>query len=342
MTPFDAATAAAELIRAGKLEEADEMLVASWNDGGALPLRFSVQEVQRLYELPRLIRQPPNRPDIGHQRALLIREAWDCHVAGQYAATVNLALAQIDGITQDFEQQLFFSRQRNTTEPRADLTDEITLAGHPEALRATARMMTEPCKTTEVTGRLLRHGIMHGRELGYGTLRNSTLALVVLRMVIVRMQLAADTILAMEAHEWREQIRGSTERDEFGHRLDTEGFAEAQRCLWFISIWQHGHYDEHGRYGDSVDDIAMGRPLHDVFGHGQTRCTDDGQRFWAWAAATTEAPYYFGLSCRDGERFDWRYAGDTPPAGPVATADQHEPGTGDWYGVRDGPGSPDY
>jgi len=95
MTPFDAATAAAELIRAGQVDEADAMLVASWNDGGALPLRFSVQEVQKLYELPGLIRQPPGRRNIGHQRAVLIREAWDCHIAGQYAAAINLALAQV-------------------------------------------------------------------------------------------------------------------------------------------------------------------------------------------------------------------------------------------------------
>lgn len=342
MTPMDEAAEAAELIRAGKLDEADELLVASWNDRGALALRFSVQEIGKLYELPGLVRQPPQRPDIGHQRAILIREAWDCHVAGQYAAAINLTLAQIDGVCRDFEQQLFFSRKRNTTEPRANLTDDITLAGHPEALMAVAQMMTESCNTTEISGRFLRHGIMHGRELGYGTLRNSTLALATLRMLIVRVRPVADRLLAEAAQVWREQIRGSTERDQYGHRLDTEGFVEAKRCLDFISIWQHRHYEDHGRYGNSLDEIAGGRPLYDKFGHGQTRCTEDGQRYWAWASATTEAPYYFGLSCRDGEKFDWRYAGDTPPARPVATADEHEPGVGGWYGVRDGPGSPDY
>jgi hypothetical protein len=368
MTPMDEAERAADLVRAGRLEEADDLLVESWNDGDALALRFSVQEVGKLYHLPGLERQPADRPDIGHQRALLIRQAWDCHVAGQYAAAITLTLAQFDGITRDIADQLFFSRQRNSTEPRADLTDEITLAGHPEALLAMARMMTEPCNTTEVSGRLLRHGIMHGRELGYGTLRNSTLALVTLRMLIVRMQPVADKLLAEEAQALRDQHRGSTARDSNGRRHDTEGFAEAKRRLWYLGIWQRKHYEEYGRYGDSLQAAAMGRPpLLDSFGNSHTRCTDDGQRYWAWTKVNPadadagpggedgdahgeeggtvdglSAPYYFGISSRDGERLDWRYAGDAAPEGPVAPADQHEPGDSGWYGELELGGSPDW
>jgi hypothetical protein len=159
----------------------------------------------------------------------------------------------------------FFSRDRRTGEPRADVSDETTLAGHPQALLALAKLMTERCDQTETRGRLLRHGIMHGRELGYGTRRNSTQALATLLAVITWAQPIARARLDEAAAAREARYAGSDERDERGRRLDRRGFAQAKDSSSTLGQFQERFYERHGRYAASVDEIDPDGVLRDMF-----------------------------------------------------------------------------
>jgi hypothetical protein len=61
--------------------------------------------------------------------------------------------------------------------------------------------MAAGCPTTEVSGRLLRHGIVHGRELAYGTRANSTKAFAALLALIVWAQPIARNRLERQRQE---------------------------------------------------------------------------------------------------------------------------------------------
>jgi hypothetical protein len=265
---------------------------------------------------------------------MLIHEAVDNHREGRYASAVAIALTQIDGVVADFsdEGHVFFSRHRNTGEPRANLTDDETLAGHPAALAALVRLMTQRCDTTEIDGRLLRHGILHGRELAYGTRRNSTQILATLLAVITWAQPIARANLDAAAREREARFAGSKERDKDGRRLDRRGFPEAKNSASTLAALQDRFYERNGHYAPSAEEIDPEGVLHDMFVGAETSCSTDSQTYLAWAIA--ETGYVFAVSGRDGEQTRWQYAGEERPSGGVGSQD-------DWRGVLD-PAHPDW
>lgn len=306
-------------MEAGDTDAADELLIKSWNETDATLLRMSVQRVQGLYRVAAAEYVEPDVPNVGHERAMLIHEAVENHREERYASAISLVLPRIDGIVADFSEGgvSFFSRDRRTREPRADVTDEATLAGHPEALLTLARILPTACPTTEVSGRLVRHGIVHGRELGYGTLRNSTQALVTLLAVITWAQPIARAWLQEQAAEREARHASSTERDEYGRRLDRRGFRQAKDSLTALRNLQDRFYEAHGRCVGWVDEIDPQRVLRDMFPGAHTRCSEDAQTYWAWAE--TPANYVFAVSGKSGERGRWEYAGEDVPVGGVGS-----------------------
>lgn len=326
---------AAQLVRQGNVQDAEQLIVESWNGADATLLHQTVHKVQHLYKVANAEYDDPSERDVGHPRAMLIHEAVENHREGRYASSITLALTQIDGVVADFsdEGHVFFSRDRSTGEPRAALTDDETLAGHPAALAALARLMTERCDTTEITGRLLRHGILHGRELGYGTRRNSTQALATLLAVVTWAQPIARALLAAATQAREARYLGSKERDDAGRLRDRRGFAEAKKSALSLSALQDRFYERNGRYAASADNVDPGGVLADKFIGASTSCSGDGQTYMAWATAETE--YVFAVSGRNGEQTHWLYAGDKRPEGGVGSPD-------DWRGVLDDPAHPDW
>lgn len=106
-------------------------------------------------------------------REQLLRLALEDHRSVRFHASVPVVLAQIDGIVFDVARSSFFSKRTSSRLYAAD-----TLAGHPDGLAALASKMSEGRKATtqSVLDLPYRHGILHGRDLGYATETNSTKA----------------------------------------------------------------------------------------------------------------------------------------------------------------------
>lgn len=114
-------------------------------------------------------------PAFGVRRHLLLAAVED-HREGRYHASVLVALAQLDGIAHDLTNTKFFVK--NPT--RLVLRD--TIIGHRSGLATLAGIMSPhrgQTSTLEINVPY-RHGIMHGRDLGYVNERVSAKSLTAL------------------------------------------------------------------------------------------------------------------------------------------------------------------
>lgn len=98
-------------------------------------------------------------------REKLLMEAVEDHREGRYHASVPVALAQLDGLARDLTGGNFFLDSN-----RADhLLARDSVVGHPSGLKALSAVMSRRRRRT--SGAELnvpyRHGILHGRDLGY-------------------------------------------------------------------------------------------------------------------------------------------------------------------------------
>jgi hypothetical protein len=100
------------------------------------------------------------------RRSALVKEAWANHLDGRYASAAALVLTQVEGIVMDATGGRPFFSRRGT---KAAVRDESTIAGLPAALPSLRDLFTEPVSVTAADGSLSRHGVLHGRELGFGT-----------------------------------------------------------------------------------------------------------------------------------------------------------------------------
>lgn len=125
----------------------------------------------------RLFAEMKKCPQIGLHNAVarqeLIELVWQDHKEKRYHASVPVIAAQIDGIVKDLTGKTFYSR-KDTSHLQAN----ETLASDPTALPEVAKMMSRSRSktTTEPLDVPQRHGVLHGRDLGYDTRRTSTQA----------------------------------------------------------------------------------------------------------------------------------------------------------------------
>ncbi len=124
--------------------------------------------LRRFLSLPRV--QPRRR---------LLELALEDHKAGRFHASVPVVLAQVDGIAHDLVQKSFYERGKKRTK---HLQANETAVGDPTGLPALAELLSESrSETRDIPISLpYRHGILHGRDLGYATCRISTKALAIL------------------------------------------------------------------------------------------------------------------------------------------------------------------
>ncbi len=108
------------------------------------------------------------RLDEFRKREELLLFALDDHCAGRYHASVMPVLAQIDGIVHDLTKGTFFIGKKG--DPKRLLLAD-TIVGHVEGIAALAAALSADrlVTTTETLDRPYRHGILHGRDLGYAT-----------------------------------------------------------------------------------------------------------------------------------------------------------------------------
>lgn len=155
----DAMRAAVEFGEAGDLDAGEAALIEAYNDER---MRYLVLTLSWLAAF---------RP-----RQRLIDLALEDHCAGRYHASVPVVLAQIDGLVMDVAQGKGFFDSRDKNLKHLHVADSV--AGHPEGLAALAGEMSKsrPKTSDSVLALPYRHGILHGRDLGYATRAISTKA----------------------------------------------------------------------------------------------------------------------------------------------------------------------
>lgn len=161
---MDAAVArkAVLLAEVGDLEGAEDVLVHHFD---AETLREGIE---------RLCKQIPEF----RTRSTLLFAAVEDHRERRYHASVPVALAQLDGVAHDLTGHTFFARPE-----KADhLVLHDSISGHPSGLATLAGTMSQGRWKTSVSETYVpyRHGIMHGRDLGYANQRTSAKSLAAL------------------------------------------------------------------------------------------------------------------------------------------------------------------
>jgi hypothetical protein len=304
--PHDAYSEAAGLVEAGKGEEADQLLEHAWNENDVM-LRWPAHRVFGLYG-------PDWDYDTGINRQRLLGEAVDLHFGGHYAGAISIVLAQIEGIFIDMtgrDAKYFFEKDNR------HLLDDATLPGHSLGLKGLSKLMTTHVTRTRATGRLTRHGILHGRELGYDTRRNSTKVLAAALALIEWAQPKAEALQKQAAEERNRRYAGSKQVDEWGRRLDRRGFAEAQKLLQDVQHLQESYFLKNGQYVADRDALDRARVLVGDF---ELATSEDGNEYCAWVV--TEPGVVFGLASRDGEFSNWEFVADEPPRGGLGIDDR--------------------
>jgi hypothetical protein len=142
---FELMSKVVNLADEGKFEEANELIVEHYNED---TLKWDLTFMKALEEY--------------RLRDDLAQKAKEDYLKGRYHACVPLVLSIIDGIVIDIEQKGFFARG-------VDLTAWDSIAAHSSGLQELSKLLNTSRKktTTETLTVPYRHGILHGRDLGF-------------------------------------------------------------------------------------------------------------------------------------------------------------------------------
>lgn len=171
-------------------------------------------------------------------------------------------------------------------------------------------MFCKDVRPTQQSGHLRRHGVLHGREVAYNTIENSTKALVCLISVIEWAKPRADQLAVERKAEYNAKWSGSGEADELGRQRDNRGFPEAKAALLKLHSFQFGYFKRNGHYCDTayeLDAISSTNRWDDL----EVRVSDDGKTYFAWLE--TPSGWAFGVGGADGEFPHFEYDGPQAP-----------------------------
>jgi hypothetical protein len=312
--------------RTGSTDEAERRLLDGWNQNDRL--RLAVMPLQavgaghdELYS-------------ISMERWRLVEKALDHHRNGGYEASVPILLAQADGICQDLVGSKADMQFFNLQPKKQYFADASTIAGMPDGLEHLRPLFSEVMRKSGATGKLSRHGILHGRELRYDTQLNSTKALLLLAAVIEWAQANAGEKVERLRREREARYAGSDTTDEDGRRLDRRGFNEVKAALFALGRGQTVLFQRHGRYSDDLRGELAAWLMDLPESAGLTLDTStDGRQFWAWGV--TPPGFCFGIAGRDGADARWFYAGPAPPEGGLDSG-------ADWRHPAEDPAHPEW
>jgi hypothetical protein len=315
--PMEEYVAAATLVEEGNADEAQRLLIDFWNND-TMWQEWPINQLVGLYGFE------DERIAIREERQRLLRQALEHHRRREYAASIPITLAQMDGIFKDFTGK----SSREFFDPgNPELVDDETLAGHPAGLQALSKMMSRGLKEAAATGSFFRHAILHGQELGYDTEANSTKIWTALFAVVDAMKPRAKRLNERLKQELEARYTGSNEVDEEGRRLDRRGFEEAQSLLWDVNAYQYGHYERTGSYTADRRDLDRAGWLKKQ-PHVELRTSNDCHEYWAWVETPTGI--VFAVANRNGQHGMWQYQGETSPEGGVSSgADWRDLNSGD-------------
>jgi len=177
---------AADLVVVGSIVQADELLCDSWDRVGH---RASALRLRTLGSWN------SERSEVSRHRGDLVTKAITHHDSGDYDSAVPMVLAQVEGITADYSNgKMFFTR---TPSRQADVVNEALLSTISENLAVVRNAFSKPLGYSTIEPTMSRHGVLHGRSVGYGTRTYSTKCLALLSAAIDWAQ-ALDSVLAAE------------------------------------------------------------------------------------------------------------------------------------------------
>jgi hypothetical protein len=244
------------------------------------------------------------------ERWRLVEKAIAHHENGAFEASVPILLAQIDGLTSDLGVEKIFDKSKNARL----FQDDSTLLGMAESLENLRRVFAASAPRTSTHGKLSRHGVLHGRELRYDSLINSTKCIVLLASVVEWSQPRIRKLLD-ERHKAEEtKWAGSSEVNEFGRRRDRRNFADAKAVLGAVDLRQTIVRSRIGRYSDQIDEIfplttwrwdQLDRQRLTIAVH------SDGDLYLAWYE--TVSGFVLGTAALHGKSGVWHFAGETSP-----------------------------
>lgn len=288
-------------------EEIDEIISEMWNTDGANLLKRGAAPIRRWSNMHGPLKQ------ILWDRTKLIEKAIEHHFNGHYEASIPIILAQIEGLSRDLTGQSFFSKSNGDP-----YLDEETIAGIDANLPIVRAVFSEDVKESGNFGKPSRHGVHHGRDLGYGTLINSTKAIVLITALSEYFPKIADTTGESQrrAHEIR--VAGSTAVDGQGRRVDDRDVPELINFTWKVET----EYLKSVQFGDKTYDIrksirraAILNALDPTQFH-----IEDSLDGWRWHYRTRSGQV-LGIAGRPTQKGDvkkteiWRWDATTLPTG---------------------------
>ncbi|MBO1806029.1 hypothetical protein [Leucobacter ruminantium] len=205
-------------------EQLDEAITEMWNTDGAGLLKLAAIPIRRWSNAHKPFKQ------ILWDRVTLIEKAIAHHFEGSYEASIPILLAQIDGMSRDLTGQSFFSKGNNDP-----YLDDETVAGMEINLPVVRALFSEDVRPTGTYGKLSRHGVLHGRDLGYATRVNSTKTIVLVAALAEYLPKVADDTGAGLRREHESQVAGSTATDEIGRLVDDRHVPEVHQVAWDVS-----------------------------------------------------------------------------------------------------------
>ena len=146
-------------------------------------------------------------------RAALLKEAFDCHREGKYAASITLLLTQADGIVIETLGKPFFSKERSSSDPRTrKLIEDLQLSMYAEMLleplMTRGGMSANEQELSQYPHSLHRHQILHGIDTTYPSKLNS---LKVITLVGYLGGLAKKIIVQARQNSWTREVSGTSQ-----------------------------------------------------------------------------------------------------------------------------------
>jgi hypothetical protein len=286
-------------------EAAEQVLVEAWDNQHRL--KRPIQQIGSLGQ------PEEDYHDLFWRRSRLLDKAYDHHAAGAYEASVPIVLAQIEGFVADVTGgKLFFSGRPDKA---ADVIDATAIATLHEAMPVVRKYFSGQMFETGSDGSLSRHGILHGRELGYATRINSVKAFVLLQALVEWAQPRVQAEVQRRKVEREAAWAGADAVDERGRRRDDREFIATRLALRYLHNAHMGWHNQRHRYRDDLLPVVESRFIkdglpanHDVVMH----VSDDGQSWWAWRR--TISGWCLGIGAVGPSPSQWFYDAPTPPA----------------------------
>jgi hypothetical protein len=312
--PLDEQREALGLVTKGAIDEANAILSTGWEKladrvvGQVAGLHFGDDSLW----------------EIATARWALVAKAMAHHFNGDYEASILLLLTQVEGIVMDVTVssnqpmgKYFFKTKRG-----ASATDGDTVVGIEGALSIVRDWFCGGVLETQIGGTLSRHGIAHGRQLGYGTRENSARCIALLAAVIEWVRPLAEQLADQRNNDRLAVHAGSEEVDDSGIRMDRRGFSDARSRLLLLRAAQEQFRDAYGHFASGAK-----RTRFKVKGAELVTEMSKGGHWSGYTAS--ESGLIFGLAVSDtGLRY---FEGKSVPPRPEST-DWSDEETPNWSG----------